>query len=59
MENATQIICRCAEDSAKITISGCYIAEHAAFRLPLVIFLLRFGVLLLIVSRMGAIVDFF
>jgi len=28
MENATQIICQCAEDSAKITISGCYTVGH-------------------------------
>ena len=34
MENATQIICQCAEDSAKITISGCYIAEHARADFP-------------------------
>jgi len=34
MENATQIICQCAEDSAKITISGYYIAEHARSDFP-------------------------
>jgi len=34
MENATQIVCRRAEDSAKITISGYYIAEYARDDFP-------------------------
>jgi len=34
MENATQIIYQYVEDSAKITISGCYIAEHARADFP-------------------------
>jgi len=34
MENATQIIFQYAAGLAKITISGCYIAEHARTDFP-------------------------